>query len=47
VLDKKMLLTAAIFRTEKVNARVTAPDGTTQLAGNYTVDGVELGVAGN
>ncbi len=47
VLDKKMLLTAAVFRTEKVNARVTAPDGTTQLAGNYTVDGVELGVAGN
>lgn len=47
VLDKKMLLTAAIFRTQKVNARVTAGDGTTQLAGDYKVDGIELGVAGN
>ncbi|WP_083664456.1 TonB-dependent receptor [Herminiimonas arsenitoxidans] len=47
VLDKKVLLTAAIFRTQKVNARVTAADGTTQLAGDYTVDGIELGVAGN
>jgi catecholate siderophore receptor len=47
VLDKKVLLTAAIFRTQKVNARVTAADGTTQLAGDYKVDGIELGVAGN
>jgi catecholate siderophore receptor len=47
VFDKKALLTAAIFRTQKVNARVTAADGTTQLAGDYTVDGLELGVAGN
>lgn len=47
VMDKKLALTAAIFRTEKVNARVTAADGTTQLAGNYKVDGLELGFAGN
>jgi catecholate siderophore receptor len=47
VMDKRLSLTAALFRTEKTNARVTAADGTTQLAGNYKVDGVELGFAGN
>jgi catecholate siderophore receptor len=47
VIEKKLSLTAALFRTEKVNARVTQADGTTQLAGNYKVDGLELGFAGN
>jgi catecholate siderophore receptor len=47
VMDNKLSLTAALFRTEKTNARVTQADGTTQLAGNYKVDGIELGFAGN
>jgi len=46
LLNKDLSLTAAIFRTEKTNGRVTMADGTTQLAGNYKVDGVELGIAG-
>lgn len=47
VLDKNLSLTAAVFHTEKTNARITAMDRTTLLAGNYKVDGVELGVSGN
>jgi catecholate siderophore receptor len=44
---QNLALTAAIFRTEKTNARVTQPDGTTALAGNQEVKGFELGIAGN
>lgn len=47
VMDDSLSLTAAIFRTEKTNARITAANGTTRLAGNYKVDGMELGLAGN
>ncbi|MFZ1181162.1 MAG: TonB-dependent siderophore receptor [Herbaspirillum sp.] len=47
VMDDRLSLTAAIFRTEKTNARITAANGTTRLAGNYKVDGMELGFAGN
>ncbi|MBR7518222.1 TonB-dependent receptor, partial [Mycobacterium tuberculosis] len=43
VLNKKVSLTAAIFRTEKTNAKVLAADGSTQVAGNQKVDGLELG----
>ena len=47
ILGEKLSLTAAIFRIDKTNARVTLPGGTTQaLAGKQRVDGIELGVAG-
>ena len=39
--------TAAIFRTEKTNTRVTADNGTTQNIGETSVDGIELGLNGN
>lgn len=39
-------LTAAIFKTEKTNARVTLADGTTDVAGTQEVKGFELGAAG-
>jgi catecholate siderophore receptor len=46
--DEALALTAAIFRTEKTNAR-TRLDNTQPfvLAGELRVDGVELGVSGN
>lgn len=48
VLDSKLSLTAAIFRTEKTNARTrTANDQPFILAGEQVVEGVEIGVAGN
>lgn len=47
VLNDKLNLTAAIFRTEKTNTRATAEDGTTQNIGETRVDGIELGVNGN
>ncbi|ESK54740.1 TonB-dependent receptor [Acinetobacter tjernbergiae] len=47
VLNEKLNLTAAIFRTEKTNTRATAEDGTTQNIGETRVDGIELGVNGN
>lgn len=48
VFDGRMALTAAIFRTNKTNARVTDPtDDTLQvLDGEQHVQGVELGVSG-
>src|SRR5262249_29992730 len=47
LLDEKLSVTAAIFRIDKTNARVTGPGGTTQvLAGKQRVDGIELGVVG-
>ncbi len=44
-----VLLTAAVFRTDKTNARVIDPlSGTSQvLAGKQRVTGVELGASGN
>jgi catecholate siderophore receptor len=44
-----LLLTGAVFRTDKVNARVTDPvSGTSQvLGGKQRVDGFELGAQGN
>lgn len=47
VLNEKLNLTAAIFRTEKTNTRATADDGTTKNIGETRVDGFELGVNGN
>lgn len=48
VLDARLSLTAAIFRTEKTNSqsRTTTNDAFT-LSGKQIVQGVELGVAGN
>ncbi len=44
-----LLLTGAVFRTDKVNARVTDPvnGGLQVLAGKQRVDGFELGAQGN
>ena len=43
-----LLLTAAVFRTEKTNARITDPlTGLQVLAGNQRVTGFELGAQGN
>ena len=47
LLNKKLNLTAAIFRTEKDNTRATDSSGNTQNIGKTRVDGVELGVNGN
>lgn len=47
LLDKRLELDAAIFRVEKSNARETMADGSTQLAGEQRVDGIELGVTGH
>ncbi len=47
LLEGRLALTAALFRTEKTNARTTDISGATVLAGNQVVDGVEFGVAGN
>lgn len=43
----RLSLSAAVFRSEMNNARVTAPDGTTQNVGEKTMKGVELGISGN
>ena len=47
VFDGRLALTAAIFRTDKANARVTIDGGTTANAGDERVDGVEIGASGN
>lgn len=47
VLDRKLSLTAAVFRTEKTNVRVSVAPGVTELAGDSRVDGLEIGFAGN
>jgi len=48
VLDHKLSLTAAVFRTEKTNQRATDPiDGEVRLIGNNRTTGLELGVAGS
>ncbi|NYT62268.1 TonB-dependent siderophore receptor [Alcaligenaceae bacterium] len=47
VLGGNMSLTAAIFRTETTNARVTInSNGDYAMAGKKQVDGIELGIAG-
>ena len=47
VLDDKLNLTAAIFRTEKTNTRATDSAGFTSNIGKTRVDGIELGANGN
>lgn len=49
VLDEQLSLSAAIFRTEKTNARTANPLGGSQdvLEGKQRVDGIEFGVSGN
>lgn len=48
VLDKRLSLTAAVFRTDKTNARVQDPaqGNVTVLAGLIRVQGLELGAVG-
>lgn len=48
LFDDRMFLSAAIFRTEKTNARIPNPatPGFNQLAGNQRVDGLELQAKG-
>lgn len=43
---ENLSLTAAVFKIEKTNARVTLADGTTDVAGNQEVKGFEIGAAG-
>lgn len=43
---ENLSLTAAVFKIEKTNARVTLADGTTDVAGDQEVKGFELGAAG-
>lgn len=45
LLKERLSLTAALFRTEKRNVRTTSANVTTP-AGDQTVDGVEIGIAG-
>ncbi|UGQ48722.1 TonB-dependent receptor [Massilia endophytica] len=47
VLARRLSLSAALFRSEMNNARVTAPDGSTQNVGRKTIRGLELGVNGS
>ena len=42
----RLSLTAAVFKSTMNNARVTAPDGTTQNVGRKEIKGVELGFSG-
>lgn len=49
VLDKKLSLTAAVFRTDKENARVSGINNTAENlpVGKQRVDGFEVGATGN
>lgn len=48
LFDGRLLVTGAVFRVEKTNARTPQPDGTLQiLDGKQRVDGIELGITGN
>lgn len=42
-----VMATAAVFRTEKTNAKTTDASGATVLAGDQEVTGIELGLSGN
>lgn len=46
VLDRRLTLTGAVFRTETTNARVTLANGDYAMAGKKEVDGLELGFSG-
>jgi catecholate siderophore receptor len=47
VLEERLSLTAALFRSEKSNARTTDANGITTLAGDQVVQGVEFSATGN
>lgn len=48
LFDKRVLATAALFRTDKYNAREQRPSSTVWVSGGeYRVQGFELGIAGN
>lgn len=47
LLNDKLNLTAAVFRTEKENTRALDTDGFTRNIGETRVDGIELGANGN
>ncbi|UVE18530.1 TonB-dependent siderophore receptor [Pseudomonas sp. LS44] len=46
VLDNRLSLTAAIFRTEKENTRILVSNNTYENAGKTRVDGIELSATG-
>lgn len=46
LLGEKLAVTAAVFESEKTNARAVDALGNTVLAGNQTIRGVELSAAG-
>ena len=46
VLNSRLSLNAAVFQSKMNNARVTAPDGTTQNVGRKELKGLELGFSG-
>ena len=46
VLDRQLSLTAAIFRNQTTNARITDGLGQVTMAGEKLINGVELGFAG-
>jgi len=46
-LEGRLGLTAAVFRVETTNARITLPDDTYAMSGDRHVDGFELGISGN
>lgn len=48
ILDNKLSLTAAVFKTKKTDARSTDPTtGEVALVGDNSVKGIDLGAAGN
>ncbi|MFX9272939.1 TonB-dependent receptor, partial [Acinetobacter baumannii] len=47
VLNEKLNLTAAIFRTEKQNTRIQVDSSTYTNGGDSKVDGIELSANGN
>lgn len=44
--NKRLTVSASIFRTDKTNMRVAGPGGTTVQSGEVRVDGIELGIQG-
>lgn len=46
LFDERLSLNAALFRSEKTNARTTDVSGATVLAGNQVVEGAEFGLSG-
>ncbi|WP_395748059.1 TonB-dependent receptor [Prosthecobacter sp.] len=47
VLKERLSLTAAMFRTEKTNARTTDASGITTVGGDQLVQGIEFSITGN